>query len=105
MSADTILLLLIVVCGVVLAISVAIRSRRLAEQKQEIQQKDETIRKQNEVVNTFNETSESVAQIHQKAEAETQDLLTAVKEAQTSEEPIKKSISLGNDIVDGFNNK
>ena len=94
---------LVVVFGVTTAILFAIvHLLRLKITKKTLDDTEETLKEQKEITKTFSQ--KEVSEIQQNARQDAEVLQTAEKEAQTSAEPIKKSINLGNSIVDSFNN-
>lgn len=96
---------LVVVFGVTTAILFAIvHLLRLKITKKTLDDTEETLKEQKEITKTFSEKQKEVSEIQQNARQDAEVLQTAEKEAQTSAEPIKKSINLGNSIVDSFNN-
>lgn len=71
--------------------------------KAELEDTKQTLEKQKEIVRTHETFQDKASEIQREAKQKEEVLATVVKEAQTSEEPVKKSISVGNDIVAGFN--
>lgn len=71
--------------------------------KAELEDTKQTLEKQKAVVREHETYADKASEIQREAKQTEEALATVVKEAQTSEEPVKKSISVGNDIVAGFN--
>ena len=71
--------------------------------KDKLKEAEEQIKAQAEINNTYKKEQKKASEIQQKATEAQAELSTAVKGAQTSAEAVKKSISVGNDIVGGFN--
>lgn len=93
----------------VLAVVTAIAIARNAKTKRksleaELEQMRKTLAQQAEVITKYNAIKDKASEIQQKAEQSEGSLVTAIKGVQTSEEPVKKSVDIGNDIVAGFNN-
>ena len=110
---DRINVVLTAVCGGVIAVLVAIiQTIRLKKQKIEHQLEAEknkaedaekSLDQQKRIVEVYGDALSERDEIQQKISEKERKLTAEKKEAQTSEEPIKKSISVGNDIVGGFN--
>lgn len=92
----------------VLAVVTAIAIARNAKTKRkaleaELEQMKKTLAQQAEVINEYNALQGKVSEIQREAKRKEEDLVTAIKGVQTSAEPVKKSIDMGNGIVAGFN--
>ena len=93
------------VLAVIILILYTLLKTKLMETEEALEKTQSTLDKQTKVVKQSNASSAKVSEIQQKAKQKEKDLVDAVKGAQTSAEPIKKSIDLGNDIVGKFNSK
>ncbi|MBQ3317956.1 MAG: hypothetical protein IJG69_08475 [Spirochaetales bacterium] len=92
----------------VLAIVMAIAIARNAKTKRkaleaELEQMRKTFVQQAEVIKQYNAIQGKASEIQREAKQREEELATAIKGVQTSEEPVKKSIDVGNGIVAGFN--
>lgn len=90
--------------AVAVAIAIALygRNRRKALEA-ELEQMRKTFVRQAEVIKEYNAIQGKSSEIQREAKQREEELATAIKEVQTSEEPVKKSIDVGNGIVAGFN--
>lgn len=90
--------------AVAVAIAIALygRNRRKALEA-ELEQMRKTFVQQAEVIKQYNAIQGKASEIQREAKKREEELATAIKGVQTSEEPVKKSIGVGNDIVAGFN--
>ena len=76
---------------------------RLKITKDKLKDAEAQIKAQAQVSDTYKKEQKKASEIQRKATEADAKLSTAVKGAQTSAEPVKKSISVGNDIVGSFN--
>ena len=94
------------VLGVVLAVIIGVLAyfkAKLTKTKGELDTAKSTLDKQKKVVKEYNAEADKATEIQQEAKKKKEALATAIKGVQTSAEPIKQSIDIGNDIVAGFN--
>lgn len=75
------------------------------EMQEELERKDTELAKQKEVVKVYEESVDKVDEIKTTSQAETLEVEQKIEEAKTDEKPIKKSISVGNDIIGSFNDR
>lgn len=75
------------------------------EMKEELERKDRELSKQKDAVKVFEESTKKVGKIKTASQAEVYAGEQKIEEAKTDEKPINKSISVGNDVIDSFNNR
>lgn len=97
----------VVLCGILAgAIGFIIHLfKKKDEMKEELERKDRELSKQKDAVKVFEESTKEVGKIKTASQAEVYAREQKIEEAKTDEKPIKKSISVGNDIIDSFNNR
>ena len=75
----------------------------LATEKTRLKETETKLEKQKEIVRIFEDALSTGSKDQQEISEKEKKLITAGKGAQTSEAPVKKSISVGNDIIGSFN--
>lgn len=97
----------VVLCGILAgAIGFIVHLfKKKDEIKEELERKDRELSKQKDAVKVFEESTKEVGKIKTASQAEVYAGEQKIEEAKTDEKPIKKSISVGNDIIDSFNNR
>lgn len=75
------------------------------EMKEELERKDQELATQKKVVEVFEESTKEVGKIKTTSQSEEKVIEEKIEEAKNDEKPIKKSISVGNDIIGSFNDR